>query len=143
LWFFTLQWSLCSPNLKMDIHQLTGLLLHTGIRIHKQMGPGCYEKVYEESLCHELQTRGIRVDRQLLLPIRYEELFIPNAYRVDLLIENQLVVEIKTLARVAPVHFIQVQTYLRMMNLKNGVLMNFNVPKLKNGFHRIFNNLAT
>jgi len=113
------------------------------IKIHTGIGPGCFEKVYEETLYYELHKRNIFVERQLLMPISYEELLINDAYRVDLLVEKELVIEIKSIERLAPVHFKQVMTYLKLMKLKNGLLLNFNVEWMKEGFHRVFNNEGT
>lgn len=124
----------------MEINQLTGIVLDACIKIHTEIGPGCFEKVYEETLYYELHKRNIFVERQLLMPISYEELLINDAYRVDLLIEKKLIIEIKSIERLAPVHFKQVMTYLKLMKLKNGLLLNFNVEWMKEGFHRVFNN---
>jgi GxxExxY protein len=124
----------------MEINQLTGIVLDACIKIHTEIGPGCFEKVYEETLYYELAIRKVTVERQLLMPIRYQELHINDAYRIDLLIDKKLVVEIKSIERVAPVHFKQVMTYLKLMKLKNGLLLNFNTEWMKEGFHRVFNN---
>lgn len=123
-----------------EMHSLTGLVLDLCIKIHTSIGPGCYEKVYEEALYYELIKRNIPVERQILLPLTYETLIIQDAYRMDLLIENKLVIEIKSLERLASVHFKQVMTYLKLSGLKNGLLINFGEEWLKNGFHRVFNN---
>ena len=110
------------------------------IKIHTDIGPGCFEKVYEEILYYQLFKRNIRAERQLLMPISYEELLINDAYRVDLLVEKKLIIEIKSIDRLAPVHYKQVMTYLKLMKIKNGLLLNFNVEWMKDGFHRVFNN---
>ena len=124
----------------MEINELTGSLLDACIKIHTEIGPGCFERVYEEALNYELVKRNIRVERQLLLPIAYEEIFIEDAYRIDLLLEDRLVIEIKSVEKINPVHFKQVRTYLKLLKLKNGILLNFNVDWMKDGFHRVFNN---
>jgi GxxExxY protein len=87
-----------------------------------------------------LAKRNISVERQILMPIIYDQLHIEDAYRLDLLAEKQLVIEIKSCERLAPVHFKQVMTYLKLSSLKNGLLLNFNVEWMKDGFHRVFNN---
>jgi GxxExxY protein len=87
-----------------------------------------------------MTKRGISIERQVLMRVTYETLLIEDAYRIDLLIEQQLVLEIKSLERLAPVHFKQVMTYLKLSKLKNGILLNFNVEWMKDGFHRVFNN---
>ncbi|MBL7738304.1 MAG: GxxExxY protein [Chitinophagaceae bacterium] len=122
------------------MNTLTGIVLDTCIKIHTAIGPGCFERVYEEALYYELVKRNIFTERQVLMPISYETLFIEDAYRVALLVEKQLVVEIKSLERLAPVHFKQVMTYLRLLDLKNGLLINFGEEWIKEGFHRVFNN---
>jgi GxxExxY protein len=124
----------------MDINKLTGIVLDACIKIHTIIGPGCFEKVYEESLYYELYRRDVETERQILLPIRYEQLFIEDAYRIDLLAKKMLILEIKSLDRLAPVHFKQVHTYLKLSGLKHGLLLNFNVEWMKDGFHRVFNN---
>jgi GxxExxY protein len=126
----------------MDINELTGIVIEIAIKIHTTVGPGCFEKVYEEILYYELQKKDLKVERQQLLPIEYESLLIKDAYKIDLLIENKLVLEIKSIEHVLPVHFKQVMTYLKLLNLKNGMLLNFKVNQMKEGIHRVFNNFG-
>src|SRR6266498_2056060 len=92
-----------------------------------QIGPGCFEKVYEEILYYELTQLGLNVQRQVLLPIDYEKLHIENAYKLDLLVESMLVIELKTLDPLPPVYFKQVRTHLSLLKLKYGMLVNFKV----------------
>lgn len=124
----------------MEINELTSTVIGVCIRMHSDVGPGCFEKVYEEILSYELSKLGIQVERQLLLPIHYEKLFIPKAYKIDLLIDNQLISEIKSIEYVLPVHFRQMTTYLKLMKLKHGMIINFKVNRMKDGIHRVFNN---
>lgn len=124
----------------MDIDRLTGIVLDACIKIHTVIGPGCFEKVYEETLNYELYKRGLDVQRQNLMPICYERLLIPDAYKMDLLVEKKLIIEIKSVERLAPLHFRQVMTYLKLSQIKNGLLLNFNVELMKQGFNRVFNN---
>jgi GxxExxY protein len=124
----------------MEINSLTGIVLDACIKIHTTIGPGCFERVYEEALYYELTKRNIFTERQILMPISYEQLLIEDAYRIDLISEKKLVIEIKSIERLTPVHFKQVMTYLKLSNLKNGLLLNFNVEWMKEGFHRVFNN---
>ena len=124
----------------MDIDKLTSTVIEICIKIHSTVGPGCFEKVYEEILYHELIKRNIRVQRQVLMPIQYETLFIPHAYKLDLLIDHQLITELKSTEHLTPVHFKQVMTYLKLMDLKYGMLLNFKVNLMKEGIHRVFNN---
>jgi GxxExxY protein len=124
----------------MDLNKLTGIVVDSCIKIHTAIGPGCFERVYEEALYYELAARDLQIWRQMLMPIRYEGLEIPDAYKIDLMIEKCLIIEIKSVERLAPVHFKQVMTYLKLADLKNGILLNFNVEWMKDGIHRVFNN---
>jgi GxxExxY protein len=123
-----------------DINELTEIVIGLCIKIHSKIGPGCFERVYEEILCYELSKLELDVKRQLLLPIKYEELHVKDAYKIDLLIENRLITELKSIHPLPPVYFNQVQTQLSLINLKHGMLINFKVPKMKDGIHRVFNN---
>jgi len=124
----------------MTINELTEIVVGLCIKIHTKVGPGCFEKVYEELLHYELINFGLSVKRQLLLPIAYESLFIENAYKLDLLIENMLVLELKTVYPLPAVYFKQIRTQLYLLNLKYGMLVNFKEEKMKYGIHRVFNN---
>ena len=124
----------------MVINFLTGTVVDCSIKIHTAIGPGCFEKVYEEILSYELAKRGVSFIRQVMLPVKYEALKIPDAYKIDLFIEEKLIVEIKCVEYILPVHFKQVNTYLKLSNLKQGMLLNFKVDLMKDGIHRIFNN---
>lgn len=124
----------------MNINELTAIVVDCCIRIHTKVGPGCFEKVYEEILHYELTKLNIKVQRQLLLPVHYEELYIKNAYQIDLLIDDKLVIELKSVYPLPQVFFNQVHTHLSLLNLKHGMLLNFKVPKMKDGIHRVFNN---
>jgi len=127
----------------MLIDQITGLIVDACIKIHRRVGPGCYEKVYEEILYYELAQRsGLRVDRQMAFPIKYDHLVIEDAYRLDMLVEDSVVLELKSVYPVPPVCFNQVRAYLSMLNLKYGMLLNFKVPLMKEGIHRVFNNFG-
>jgi len=126
----------------MSIDELTGIVVDVCIKIHSRIGPGCFEKVYEEILYYELTRIGLRVQRQLLLPIEYDELYIDNAYKLDLLVENKLVIELKTVFPLPPVYFKQIRTQLSLLNLKHGMLLNFKVELMKDGIHRVFNNFG-
>ncbi|MEQ1675101.1 MAG: GxxExxY protein [Chitinophagaceae bacterium] len=126
----------------MDINQLTAIVVDLCIKIHKKVGPGCFERVYEEILYYELTKLGLKVQRQLLLPIQYEELYIKDAYKIDLLIEDKLVTELKSLHPLPPVYFNQIHTHLSLLNLKHGMILNFKVSKMKDGIHRVFNNFG-
>ena len=124
----------------MEINKLTETIIGLCMKIHSGVGPGCLERVYEEILYFEICKSNIDVKRQVLMPIVYEELNIPDAYKVDLVIEEKLILEIKSIETISPVQFKIVMTYLNLLNLKNGMLLNFKVNRMKDGIHRIFNN---
>jgi len=126
----------------MNINKLTGIVVDLCIKIHSRIGPGCFERVYEEILYFELAKLGLNVQRQLLLPIQYNELYIRDAYKIDLLVENKLVLELKSVHPLPPVYFNQIRTQLSLLNLKNGMLINFKVELMKDGIHRVFNNFG-
>ncbi|MBK6991682.1 MAG: GxxExxY protein [Chitinophagaceae bacterium] len=126
----------------MAINELTELVIGLCIKIHSRVGPDCYERVYEEILYYELTKLGLFVKRQLLLPIEYEELHIKDAYKIDLLVEEKLIVELKSKHPLPPVNFNQVHTHLSLTNLKHGLLINFKVSKMKEGIHRVYNNFG-
>ena len=131
-------------KLKNSIHinDLTAIVVDVCIKIHSRIGPGCFERVYEEILYYELTKLGFEVKRQLLLPIQYDELYIKDAYKIDLLIEDKLVTELKSLHPLPPVYFNQIRTHLSLLNLKHGMLINFKVALMKDGIHRVFNNFG-
>ena len=124
----------------MDVNKITGIIVDACVKIHVVIGPGCFERVYEELLYYELVKRGLKVERQLLMPITYENLKINDAYKLDLFIERQVLVEVKSVEHILPVHFSQVMTYLKLMKIKNGMLLNFKVALMKDGIHKVFNN---
>jgi GxxExxY protein len=126
----------------IPINELTEIVIGLCIKIHSKIGPGCFERVYEEILYYELVKPGLLVKRQLLLPIDYEELHIKDAYKIDLLIEDKLIVELKSKHPLPSVDFNQIHTHLSLTNLKHGLLINFKVPKMKEGIHRVYNNFG-
>ena len=126
----------------MEANQITALIVDCCLKIHTAIGPGCFERVYEELLYYELNKKGLTIKRQITMPISYEVLQINDAYKLDLLIEDKVIIEIKSVEHVLPVHFKQVNTYLKLMNLKHGILLNFKVDLMKNGIHRVFNNFG-
>ncbi len=126
----------------MSINELTGVVVDLCIKIHSRVGPGCFEKVYEEILYYELIRLGYKVDRQVLLPIEYDELFIEKAYKLDLIIEDMLILELKSVYPLPPVFFKQIRTQLSLLNLKHGFIINFKVELMKDGIHRVYNNFG-
>ncbi len=124
----------------MKIDDLTGLVIGACFKVHSKVGSACLEKVYEELLHYELCLLGLDVLRQQTFPVKYDHLVIPNGFRLDLFVNLCLPLEIKAITPLAPIHFDQVKSQLALLNLKNGMLLNFRVPRMKDGIHRIFNN---
>jgi GxxExxY protein len=115
---------------------LTAGIIGAAIEVHRYWGPGLYEEIYERSLCHELQVRGIPLRNQVALPLLYKGARVGDDLRLDLLVDDRVVVELKTVSEVAPVHDAQVLTYMRLTHCRVGLLINFYVPVLKNGVKR-------
>ena len=123
----------------MDINHLTGKVIGAAIEVHKTLGPGLLESVYEECLCRELQLSKIRYERQKGLPVEYKGAMLDCGYRLDLVVEGKLIVELKSCDTLQPIHEAQLLTYLKLTNIKVGLLINFNVPVLKDGIKRMAN----
>lgn len=121
------------------IEALAAIVIDCGYHLHRSLGPGLLESAYELILAKVIEGRGLQVSRQVSIPITYDGVVIDNAFKADLLIENTLLVELKSSERIAPVHAKQVLTYLRLMNLPLGLLMNFGQPTFKSGLQRIAN----
>jgi GxxExxY protein len=121
----------------MRIKDLTREVIGAGIEVHRALGPGLLESAYEECLCHELGLRGIHFERQKPLPVAFKGVTLDCGYRLDLLVSNSVVVEIKAVETFLPIHEAQLLTYLKLGGWKLGLLVNFNVPLLKDGIRRI------
>jgi GxxExxY protein len=126
--------------MKDDFEALASVAIDTAMGVHVDLGPGLLETVYETVLAKRISDRGYEVDRQLPIRIHSDGFVFPEGFRADLLIENRLLIEIKSAERLAPVHTRQVLTYLRMMNLPLGLLMNFRGITFKEGLKRVANN---
>jgi GxxExxY protein len=126
--------------MKDYLNNLSKEVIGAAIEVHRDLGPGLLESTYEASLQHELELRGIASQRQLLLPIHYKDLLIPDAYRMGLLVEDSLVVELKTVQTLLPVHSAQVLTYLRMSGKHLGLLINFHTVRLADEIKRFVHN---
>lgn len=124
----------------MEINELTYKVIGLAIEVHKELGPGLLESAYQECLFYELKNAGLQVEKEKSLPIVYKEVKLDHGYRIDLLIENSLVIEIKTVENFTEVHFAQVLTYLKLGNYPIGLLMNFDSKILKNNIKRFINN---
>lgn len=125
----------------MTENEISYKVIGAAIELHKNLGPGLLESVYENALAYDLREAGLDVKQQIPMPLIYKEVNMDNGYRLDLLIENKVIIEIKSVESIAPVHFSQTLTYLKLSNTKLGLLINFNTDKLKDGIHRIVNNL--
>ena len=125
----------------MDVDALTGNIIGAAIEVHKALGPGLLEAIYEECLCYELESRNIHFVRQYSLPIRYKDIYLDCGHRIDVLVENCVVVELKAVERLSPLHEAQLLSYLKSGNWNIGFLINFNVPILKQGIKRKVMNL--
>lgn len=123
----------------MNENELAKTVFELGMKIHKTLGPGLLESSYEECLYYELVKFGLMVQKQKTLPLIYEEVKLEAGYRIDLLVEHKLIVEVKSVESLTDVHLAQVLTYLRLSNCKLGLLINFNTALFKNGVKRIIN----
>ncbi len=122
-----------------DVEGVASLAVNYGFRIHERLGPGLLESVYEAVLAQSLARRGLSVERQKLIPIRYDGLLIDEGFRADLLVEDRLLIELKCVERFAIVHTKQVVTYLRLMDFPLGLLMNFGAATFREGIKRVVN----
>jgi GxxExxY protein len=125
----------------MDENQISKIIVDKCFKIHKNLGPGLFESVYEEVLSYELEKENIKVIRQVPLPVIYESIKLDIGFRVDLIVEQKVIIELKSIEAILPVHKKQILTYLKLSNIKLGLLVNFNVDLIKNGIFRIVNNL--
>lgn len=123
----------------MTINQISEKVIGAAIEVHRTLGPGLLESAYQECLCYELRQQGLKVRREVPMPIVYKEVKLDHGYRMDLLVEEQVVVELKTVEAFTDVHLAQVLTYLRLGDYKLGLLINFNVSLLKDGIKRVIN----
>ena len=121
------------------LNQLTGKILAAAIEVHRELGPGLLESIYMECLENELKARGLRFVRQVTVPITYKGTRLRSSYRVDLIVEDKVVVEVKSVETLAPVCKAQVLTYMRVTAKPAGLLINFNVPRLMDGVKRLIN----
>ncbi|HEY8660651.1 MAG TPA: GxxExxY protein [Hanamia sp.] len=125
----------------MTENEISKLVVNLCFKIHKQYGPGLFESVYEEIFCYEWGKNRIPFTRQQGIPLVHEEIRMEAGFRADFIIDNKVIIELKSIEALAPVHYKQVLTYLKLTNLKLGLLVNFNVDLIKDGIHRVVNNL--
>ena len=125
----------------MTENELSNIVIGEAIKVHSQLGPGLLESVYHECLFYKLLKTGMIIERQKPIPLIFEEVRLECGFRCDILVENKLIIEIKAVEALNDIHLAQVLTYLKLTNVKLGLLMNFNVLKLKDGIKRVVNNL--
>lgn len=122
-------------------NEISGIIVDTCFKIHRDLGPGLFESVYEEILYYELLELDLTVSRQETIPVHWKEIQLDQGFRADIIVEDKVLVEIKSIETLNPVHFKQVQTYLKLSDIKLGLLINFNEALFKNGLKRIVNGL--
>ena len=123
-----------------ELDVISSGIIGAAIDVHRELGPGLLESAYEHCLAFELSKRGHTVERQKLVPIQYKDTEVDAGFRLDLLVDQEIIVELKAVDAIAPIHKAQLMTYLKLTGLKVGLLMNFNVRILKHGLHRVVNN---
>jgi GxxExxY protein len=129
----------CVVNFIMTENEISNIIIGCAIEVHRALGPGLLESAYEECLTYELRKAGLIVEQQRPMPIVYKEVKLDHGYRMDLLVEGKVVIEIKTVEMFTDVHTAQLLTYLKLGDYRLGLLLNFNVSVLKNGIKRIIN----
>ncbi|NJW53729.1 GxxExxY protein [Salinimicrobium oceani] len=125
----------------MSENEISFKIIGCALKLHRKTGPGLLESVYENALAYDLRSLGFDVQQQVPMPFVYKEVKMDVGYRIDLLVNSKVIVEVKSVENLAPVHFSQVLTYLKLSDKKLGLLMNFNSKALKDGIHRLANNL--
>jgi GxxExxY protein len=127
--------------IEQDCEWLSGQVIGAAIEVHRVLGPGLLESAYEDCLDWELKLRGVKVARQVAIPVRYKEMKLQDGYRVDMIVNEALIVELKCIDAFQPVHTAQILTYLRMTGLKLGLLLNFKVDVMRKGVKRVVNRM--
>lgn len=125
----------------MNIKEIGGQIIDASIKVHRALGPGLLESAYQACLAFELEQRGLHVKTEVIQPIKYEGLSIDAGYRLDMVIEDSIIIENKSVEKLLPVHQAQLLTYLRLRDFRLGYLINWNVQLIKDGIHRMVNNL--
>lgn len=123
----------------MTENEIGKIVVDCAVRLHKQLGPGLLETVYETLLSHEIQTRGLKVDRQIPIPIIYKGIKFNEGFRADIIVEDKVILELKSVESISNAHKKQVLTYLKLTNMKLGYLLNFGEPLMKDGITRVLN----
>jgi GxxExxY protein len=122
-----------------DVNELTGLIIGKAIEVHRQLGPGLLESTYRDCLLYELECIGLYAKKEIMVPLVYKEIKLEHGYRIDILVDDRIVVELKTVDSFNDVHFAQILTYMKLGNYGYGLLINFNVTSLRQGLKRFIN----
>ncbi len=125
----------------MEIENIASKIVAAAMKVHTALGPGLLESAYQKCLQYELQKEGLSVECEVALPVVYDKLKIDAGYRIDMMVEGVVIIENKTVEKLLPIHEAQLLTYLKMRNCKLGFLLNWNVPRMKDGIKRMVNNL--
>ena len=125
----------------MDIEAIASKIVDSSIKVHKTLGPGLLESVYQKCLAYELEKEGLNVKCEVAVPVRYNDINIDTGFRADMIVNRSIIVENKTVDRINPIHEAQLLTYLKITNIPLGFLLNWNVTLMKNGIKRMVNNL--
>lgn len=125
----------------MDIEEIASKIVASAMKVHTALGPGLLESAYQRCLQYELQKNNLSVECEIMLPIIYEAVRIDSGYRIDMIVEGSVILENKTVEKLLPIHVAQLLTYLKMKNCRLGFLLNWNVPRMKDGIKRMVHNL--
>jgi GxxExxY protein len=125
----------------MDENEISNQIIGAAIEVHRHLGPGMLEAIYRDCLVHELRSRGLHTEKEVVFPVRYKDLELTGGYRADLVVQKLVIVELKAAESLAPIFTAQLLSYLKMSGLKLGLLINFNTLQLKDGIKRVVNNL--
>jgi GxxExxY protein len=125
----------------MRENEISKIVFEICLDIHRQYGPGLFESVYEEIICYELSVLGLKFERQIAVPVFHKEIKMEVGFRVDVIVEHLVILEIKSIEQLKSIHYKQLLTYLKLTDKKLGMLINFNVPLMKDGIHRVVNGL--
>lgn len=120
-----------------SLNDITGQIVDASVAIHKELGPGLLERIYEDALCYELECRDLNYERQKELTVPYKTITLPTKFRLDLIVEGEIIVELKQCEKLLPIHEAQIMTYLKITNRRIGLLLNFNETLMKHGIKRI------
>ncbi len=121
----------------MKVNQITDKIINAAIDVHKTLGPGLLESLYEEALCYELGQRELNVVAQQTLKVPYKDIVLKGKFRLDLVVEDRVIIELKNVERILPIHEAQILTYMKITNKKIGLILNFNAPLMKDGIKRM------